>query len=120
MTPPAPGELAARAAELRETLDRANHEYYVLDAPTLSDAEYDRLFRELRQIEDAHPELRTPDSPTQRVGAERQCRLLVDRIDAGQRTAHEQDRERGEHHRDHCPRTADCERERSLDDAQSH
>ncbi|HKP74708.1 MAG TPA: NAD-dependent DNA ligase LigA [Longimicrobiaceae bacterium] len=75
MTPPAPGELAARAAELRETLDQANHDYYVLDAPTLSDAEYDRLFRELRQIEDAHPELRTPDSPTQRVGAEPASKL---------------------------------------------
>jgi DNA ligase (NAD+) len=75
VTPPAPGELAARAAELRESLDRANHEYYVLDAPTLSDAEYDRLFRELRQLEEAHPELRTADSPTQRVGAEPASRL---------------------------------------------
>ena len=75
MTPPAPPELAARAAELREALERASHEYYVLDAPTLSDAEYDRLFRELRQIETEHPELRTPDSPTQRVGAEPASKL---------------------------------------------
>jgi DNA ligase (NAD+) len=60
----------ARASELRARLDRAAHEYYVLDQPTLSDAEYDALFQELQQLEAAHPELRTPDSPTQRVGAE--------------------------------------------------
>jgi DNA ligase (NAD+) len=59
---------AARAAELRSTLDRASYEYYVLDQPALSDAEYDRLFRELQAIESEHPELRTVDSPTQRVG----------------------------------------------------
>ena len=74
MTGPTP-ELAARAAELRETLERANHEYYVLDAPTLADAEYDRLFRELKELEAGHPELRTPDSPTQRVGAEPASKL---------------------------------------------
>jgi DNA ligase (NAD+) len=51
VTDPAPPSLAARAAELRETLERASHEYYVLDAPTLSDAEYDRLFHELKRIE---------------------------------------------------------------------
>ncbi len=62
--------LAERAEELRQQLREANHRYYVLDAPTLSDAEYDRLFRELTQLEEAHPELRTPDSPTQRVGAQ--------------------------------------------------
>jgi DNA ligase (NAD+) len=72
---PAGTDAAARAAELRERIERANHEYYVLDAPTLSDAEYDRAFRELREIEAAHPELRTPDSPTQRVGAEPASRL---------------------------------------------
>lgn len=59
-----------RVAELRALLDRASHEYYVLDRPSISDAEYDRLFRELQQLEAAHPELRTADSPTQRVGAE--------------------------------------------------
>jgi DNA ligase (NAD+) len=75
MTPPHTAAPAARAAELREAIDRANHAYYVLDAPALSDAEYDRLFRELREIEAAHPELRTPDSPTQRVGAEPASRL---------------------------------------------
>ncbi|MBW7933634.1 MAG: NAD-dependent DNA ligase LigA [Gemmatimonadaceae bacterium] len=63
-------ELAARAAWLRETLERASHEYYVLDQPSLSDAEYDRLFHELRAIEAAHPELRTADSPTLRVGTD--------------------------------------------------
>jgi len=59
-----------RIDELRRTLVDANYEYYVLEAPTLSDAEYDRLLRELKQLEDAHPELVTADSPTQRVGAE--------------------------------------------------
>jgi DNA ligase (NAD+) len=61
---------ARRAAELRRLLHRAIHAYYVLDAPEMSDAEYDRLFRELQGIEAAHPALRTPDSPTLRVGAE--------------------------------------------------
>jgi DNA ligase (NAD+) len=56
-----------RAAELRELLHHHAHCYYVLDAPEVPDAEYDRLFRELQAIEDVDPELRTPDSPTQRV-----------------------------------------------------
>ena len=60
---------ARRTAELRTTLDRALHEYYVLDRPSMSDADYDKLFRELQQIEREHPELRTSDSPTLRVGA---------------------------------------------------
>jgi DNA ligase (NAD+) len=57
-----------RAAELRSTLQHHAYLYYVLDAPQIPDAEYDRLFRELQAIEAAHPELRTADSPTQRVG----------------------------------------------------
>lgn len=57
-----------RAAELREQLHAHNHRYYVLDAPSIPDAEYDGLFRELQALETAHPELLTPDSPTQRVG----------------------------------------------------
>ena len=61
---------AARAAQLRRLIERANSAYYVLDKPEMSDAEYDRLFRELQELEAQHPELRTPDSPTQRVGAE--------------------------------------------------
>jgi len=61
---------AARAAELRRILERANHAYYLLDKPEISDAEYDRLFRELQAVEAKHPELRTPDSPTLRVGGE--------------------------------------------------
>lgn len=61
---------AARAAELRRILERANYAYYVLDAPEMSDAEYDRLFRELVALEDAHPGLATPDSPSRRFGAE--------------------------------------------------
>jgi DNA ligase (NAD+) len=75
MTPPVPSSAAARAAELREAIEQANHEYYVLDAPSLSDAEFDRLFRELRVLEAEHPALRTPDSPTLRVGAEPASRL---------------------------------------------
>jgi len=61
--------VAARAAALRQQLERANYAYYVLDAPEIADAEYDRLFRELQALEEAQPELRTPDSPTQRIGA---------------------------------------------------
>jgi len=60
---------AARAAELRRLIERANHAYYVLDKPEMSDAEYDRLFRELQELEAQHPELRSPDSPTLRIGA---------------------------------------------------
>lgn len=59
----------ARIDELRRSIREASHRYYVLDQPTLSDAEYDRLFRELEQLEREHPELLTADSPTQRVGA---------------------------------------------------
>src|SRR5687768_18503125 len=60
---------ADRAAELRALLEEANHRYHVLDAPTISDREYDLRFRELVDLEAAHPELVTDDSPTQRVGA---------------------------------------------------
>ena len=59
----------ARAAALRRELQRHLHRYHVLDAPSISDAEYDRLLRELEALEAGHPELITPDSPTQRVGA---------------------------------------------------
>ena len=58
---------AARAAELRKQLKRHDYRYYVLDEPSIPDAEYDRLMAELRGLEAAHPELITPDSPTQRV-----------------------------------------------------
>ncbi|MGQ7844840.1 NAD-dependent DNA ligase LigA [Granulosicoccus sp. 3-233] len=60
---------ARRAAQLHTLLHDHSHRYYVLDDPSVSDAEYDALFRELQDLEDAHPELQTPDSPTQRVGA---------------------------------------------------
>jgi DNA ligase (NAD+) len=60
---------SARIAELRRRLDDANHRYYVLDDPDLPDAEYDRLLRELEALEEAHPKLRDPNSPTARVGA---------------------------------------------------
>ncbi len=63
-------EKAARAAWLREALERASHEYYVLDRPSLSDAEYDRFFHELKALEQAHPALRTADSPTRRIGTD--------------------------------------------------
>ena len=59
---------AARAAELREEIERHARLYYVLDRPELTDAEYDALLRELIALEESHPELVTPDSPTQRVG----------------------------------------------------
>ena len=58
-----------RAAWLRQALNRHNYAYYVLDAPTIPDAEYDRLFRELQEIEAAYPDLLLPDSPTQRIGS---------------------------------------------------
>ncbi len=58
----------ARARALREQIERHDHAYYLLDAPTVPDAEYDRLFRELQALEAAHPELNTQDSPTRRVG----------------------------------------------------
>lgn len=64
-----PQKSVARAAELRDKLARAMHEYYVLDAPTMSDADYDTFFRELQAIESEYPSLLTSDSPTQRVGA---------------------------------------------------
>src|SRR5574342_1376160 len=56
-----------RAQALRERIRAADHAYYVLDQPVLSDAEYDRLMRELQELERDHPALATPDSPTQRV-----------------------------------------------------
>jgi DNA ligase (NAD+) len=67
MPPALPAEASARAAELRAQLHHHAHRYYVLDAPEIPDAEYDRLFGELQALEEAHPMLRTPDSPTQRV-----------------------------------------------------
>ena len=65
----APHDAAARVARLRREIEEHNYRYYVLDRPTISDAEFDRLFRELQALEQAHPELATSDSPTQRVGA---------------------------------------------------
>jgi DNA ligase (NAD+) len=70
MTASPPPAAAARAATLRERIEDANREYYILDTPSISDREYDQLFRELRALEEEYPALRTPDSPTQRVGAE--------------------------------------------------
>ncbi len=58
-----------RVAELRGQINHHNHRYYVLDSPEISDAEYDELIRELRRLEEQYPQLVTPDSPTQRVGA---------------------------------------------------
>ncbi len=64
----ASSDVLARVTALRREIERHNHAYYVLDAPTIPDAEYDRLFRELQALEAEHPELVTSDSPTQRVG----------------------------------------------------
>src|SRR3989475_6275119 len=61
-------ELEAHVASLRHSIEEANYQYYVKDNPTLTDAEYDQLMIELQRIEQEHPELQTPDSPTQRVG----------------------------------------------------
>ncbi|MBT9569408.1 MAG: NAD-dependent DNA ligase LigA [Thiobacillus sp.] len=61
-------DVRARVTALRHEIERHNHAYYVLDQPSVPDAEYDRLFRELQQLEADHPELLTADSPTQRVG----------------------------------------------------
>ena len=63
-------DVAQRISALRQELDAHNYRYYVLDEPSVPDAEYDRLFRELQALEAEHPELVTPDSPTQRVGGE--------------------------------------------------
>ncbi|MEO6349086.1 MAG: NAD-dependent DNA ligase LigA, partial [Candidatus Limnocylindrales bacterium] len=62
-------QAATRAAQLRTQIDRANELYHEHNAPEITDSEYDALFHELVQLEDAHPGLRTPDSPTQRVGS---------------------------------------------------
>ena len=59
-----------RAEELREQLRYHSYRYYVLDEPVISDGAYDALYRELQELEAAHPEMITPDSPTQRVGGE--------------------------------------------------
>ena len=66
----ADSRVEAEAASLRDELNRHNHLYHVLNRPEISDAQYDALFRQLREIEGANPDLVTPDSPTQRVGAE--------------------------------------------------
>ena len=60
---------SARAEGLRQALHHANYRYYVLDQPEIADSEYDRMLRELSDLETEHPELVTADSPTQRVGA---------------------------------------------------
>ncbi|MBI3976254.1 MAG: NAD-dependent DNA ligase LigA [Armatimonadetes bacterium] len=65
----APEEVRRRVDRLRRQIDEHNYRYYVLDDPKISDAEYDRLMRQLRDLEERYPGLRTPDSPTQRVGA---------------------------------------------------
>ncbi len=64
-----PAKIRDEVARLRAEIERHNRLYYVLDAPEVSDAEYDALFRRLQELEAAHPELRSDDSPTQRVGA---------------------------------------------------
>ena len=55
--------------KLRQQIEEHNYQYHVLDDPIISDAEYDRLFKQLKTLEDTHPELITPDSPTQRIGS---------------------------------------------------
>src|SRR5260370_7508852 len=60
-------QLAARVATLRHQIEEANYQYYVHDNPSLTDAEYDQLMLELQHIDQEHPELHTPNSPTQRL-----------------------------------------------------
>ncbi len=67
--------LERRVDALRKSIEKLNHDYYILDQPTATDAEYDALLRELRDIETEHPELITPESPTQRVGTAPQGRF---------------------------------------------
>src|SRR5699024_10980193 len=67
-TSPVPPELRDEHQQLSEQVEEARWRYYVLDAPTLSDADFDRAMRRLEELEELHPELRTPDSPTQKVG----------------------------------------------------
>ncbi len=62
-------EVKKRIEQLRAEINHHNHRYYVLDNPEISDAEYDELMRELKQLEEQCPQFLTPDSPTQRVGA---------------------------------------------------
>ena len=69
---PAPAETVARAAALRAQIEQANYRYHVLDDPEITDAEYDRLMRELEALEAEHPALASPDSPTRKVGARAQ------------------------------------------------
>lgn len=65
-----PQAVAARIQQLREEIEKHNYSYYVLNMPTIPDAEFDRMFRELQRLEGEYPELVTPDSPTQRVGGQ--------------------------------------------------
>src|SRR4030042_5702831 len=65
----APEAIKKKVEKLREELEYHSYRYYVLDQPEISDAEYDRLLRELEKLEQEYPELRSPNSPTQRVGA---------------------------------------------------
>jgi DNA ligase (NAD+) len=65
----AAADVRREVERLRRDIEHHNHRYYVLDDPAISDAEFDALFRRLQELEEAHPELRSPDSPTQRVGA---------------------------------------------------
>src|SRR3972149_719602 len=63
-------QLQTQAEELRRLIRRHEYLYYVLDRPEISDAEFDKLYQKLTRLEEAHPELITPDSPTQRVGGQ--------------------------------------------------
>src|SRR5215212_5763018 len=67
--------LELRVDELRKAIEKLNYDYYILDQPTATDAEYDALLRDLRAVEAEHPELVTPESPTQRVGISPQGRF---------------------------------------------
>ncbi|SNR72255.1 DNA ligase (NAD+) [Methylobacillus rhizosphaerae] len=74
--PEVPVEVVAQADQLRAKIRQYDHEYYVLDAPSVPDSEYDRVFRALKALEEAHPALIVPDSPTQRVGGAPMATLM--------------------------------------------
>ena len=63
-------QIRARVNELRAAIEKHNHSYYVLDRPEIPDAEFDRIFRELQDLEQQYPELAAADSPTRRVGGQ--------------------------------------------------
>ena len=117
-----PADNSTRAAKLRERIEQANYRYHVLDDPEITDAEYDRLMRELEALEAAHPELATPDSPTRKVGARAsggfaEVRHAMPMLSLSNAFEQQVDGEQGEDDRTRFHEVAEFERriERTLD-----